>query len=492
MGRFAVDEGVGVKGQLEGDAAVRDAGAASWFLGRRRARYHGAVAPVRAGFWNDAILRRMLAVADATAGLLAAGVLAAVSDGHLDTGMWAIVFLPVWIVLAKLQGLYDADQRSLRHLTVDEVPALAVWSILGTVVVSLLVMVTPATEPSLAGAVSAAGTAFVVALLLRGVARWSWRRLTPPQATLIVGDGPLADAVSRKLELFPDTHTRIVDRWSTLTVGALMEAEWSPELDRLILATETLDERLISELVLFCRSHRIKLSVIPPARGMFGTAVQLDHVAELPIIQYNTWDVPRSTLLLKRILDVVASSIALVLLAPVFPLVALAIKLDSTGPIFFSQLRAGRAGRPYRMHKFRTMSCDAEARLPELVAIDSLAEPMFKFEDDPRRTRVGRILRRWSVDELPQLWNVLRGEMSLVGPRPEQLEVVQRYEPEHRVRLLVKPGITGPMQVFGRGRLTFEERLAVEREYIENLTLGRELRILALTVSAVLSGRGAF
>ena len=482
-----------MKSQADPKSFNRPTAPVPWFLGRRRLGVdRPPVQRIRSGFWNDAFLRRMLAFADGTAALVASLALAIVPGGQTDTALWALVFLPIWIMLAKLQGLYDSDQRTLRHLTVDEVPTLAVWAIVGTVSIALLVMVTPAAEPSLAGAVWAAATAFISAYLLRGAARWSWRRLTPEQSTLVVGDGPLADAARRKLELFPDTHTRVVDQWSRFTIDALTEAPWWLELDRIILASETLDERLISDLVSFCRSYSIKLSVIPPARGMFGTAVQLDHVAELPFIQYNTWDVSRSTLLVKRILDVGGSAVALMLLGPIFPIVALAVKLDSRGPIFFAQLRAGRSGRPYRMHKFRTMTWDAEDRLPELVSIESLVEPMFKFEDDPRKTRVGRFLRRWSIDELPQLWNVLKGEMSLVGPRPEQLDLVRRYEPQHRVRLTVKPGVTGPMQVFGRGRLTFEERLAVEREYIENLTLGRDFRILALTISAIFGGKGAY
>jgi lipopolysaccharide/colanic/teichoic acid biosynthesis glycosyltransferase len=179
-------------------------------------------------------------------------------------------------------------------------------------------------------------------------------------------------------------------------------------------------------------------------------------------------------------------------LAPLFGLVAIAIRLDSRGPALFAQTRAGRNGKPFRMWKFRTMVCDAEALLPELVPFEALSEPMFKLRNDPRVTRVGRLLRRTSLDELPQLANVLRGEMSLVGPRPEQVDLVERYRPEERFRLAVKPGLTGPMQVYGRGELTFEERLAVEREYIENLSLGRDFRILALTVYAVVGGDGAF
>ena len=144
------------------------------------------------------------------------------------------------------------------------------------------------------------------------------------------------------------------------------------------------------------------------------------------------------------------------------------------------------------MRKFRTMGTDAEARLATLVPFETLRDPIFRLTDDPRVRRVGRVLRRTSIDELPQLLNVLKGDMSLVGPRPEQVELVERYRPEHGFRLAVKPGLTGPMQVFGRGRLSFEERLAVEREYIENLSLPRDLRILAMTLAAVVTGRGAY
>jgi lipopolysaccharide/colanic/teichoic acid biosynthesis glycosyltransferase len=210
------------------------------------------------------------------------------------------------------------------------------------------------------------------------------------------------------------------------------------------------------------------------------------------VIVYGTWDVSRSTLLLKQILDVLVASVLLVALSPLILLVGLAIKLDSRGPILFRQTRVGLNGRCFRMLKFRTMVRDAEARLAEVVPIDQLPEPMFKLARDPRVTRVGRILRRASLDELPQFWNVLRGEMSLVGPRPEEEQFVELYGPQHLVRLQVKPGVTGPMQINGRGELRLEERLAVEREYVENLSVGRDMRILALTAAAVVGGRGAF
>jgi lipopolysaccharide/colanic/teichoic acid biosynthesis glycosyltransferase len=209
------------------------------------------------------------------------------------------------------------------------------------------------------------------------------------------------------------------------------------------------------------------------------------------VLEYRTWNIARSTLLLKRLLDFLVSLIVLLVLAPLFILIALAIKLDSRGSVIYSQSRAGLGGKPFRMLKFRTMVRDAEEQLKDLVPFDKLAEPMFKLANDPRVTRVGRFLRPWSLDELPQLVNVLIGQMSLVGPRPEQIELVERYASEHLFRLSVKPGMTGPMQIYGRGQLKFEERLAVEREYIENLSLGRDLRILTMTVGVVLGRKGA-
>jgi lipopolysaccharide/colanic/teichoic acid biosynthesis glycosyltransferase len=225
---------------------------------------------------------------------------------------------------------------------------------------------------------------------------------------------------------------------------------------------------------------------------MFGTAVQLRHVADLPVIQYNTWDVSRSTLLMKRVVDVLLSSVALIVFTPLALLIAAAIRASSPGPAIFAQMRAGLSGRPFRMYKFRTMVYDAEDLLADLVSFDRLPEPMFKLRSDPRVTRIGRLLRRTSLDELPQLLNVLKGDMSLVGPRPEQMELVERYQPDQRFRLTVRPGVTGPMQVYGRGELSFDERLALERDYVENLSLLRDFRLLALTLPAVLRGGGAF
>ncbi len=194
----------------------------------------------------------------------------------------------------------------------------------------------------------------------------------------------------------------------------------------------------------------------------------------------------------KRLLDLVVGALTLALAAVPMLLIAAAIRLDSRGPALFRQTRVGQDGKPFRILKFRTMIDGAEALLPQLVDLDALGQPAFKLRDDPRVTRVGRVLRRWSLDELPQLFNVLAGEMSLVGPRPEEAGLVARYTDDQRRRLAVKPGMTGPMQINGRGDLPFEERLALELAYIDAYSLRRDLAILLRTLPAVVRGTGAY
>lgn len=194
----------------------------------------------------------------------------------------------------------------------------------------------------------------------------------------------------------------------------------------------------------------------------------------------------------KRAMDLFGASIGGVISLPVILLSALAIKLDSPGPVFFIQWRAGENGKPFRMVKLRTMVVGAEQYRQNLEPLCPNGGLAFKLSNDPRVTRVGRFLRRWSLDELPQFWNVLRGEMSLVGPRPEELSVVARYTDRERQCLIVKPGMTGPMQVAGRADLDISSRLELELEYIEKYSLLKDMVILARTLPAVILGKGAY
>jgi exopolysaccharide biosynthesis polyprenyl glycosylphosphotransferase len=455
-------------------------------FGSRQARLLEAISTLR-----DGVLRRMLAAADVLAALGVCALFAASSN--ISVAFWMAVYTPVWVVLAKLHGLYDRDQRALRHLTIDELPGILTWAASTAGVLVVLIRLSPGETLSVFDAARIWFLTALFSLALRSVARFIWRGLTPPERTLIVGSGSLASAVRRKLELFPDTHAVVVGEVHESRIDELFAMSADVQgCDRIILAATEVDEYEIASLLAVCRRHHMKLSVVPPVRGMFGTAVQLRHISDMPLIEYTTWDVSRSTLMLKRVVDVVLASAGLLILAPVFVAVAVAVAVDSGFPILFVQLRAGIEGRPFPMFKFRTMVRTAEQMLADLVPFHDLDEPMFKLANDPRVTRIGSFLRRTSLDELPQLINVLLGHMSLVGPRPEQVELVERYGPEHLFRLSVKPGITGPMQVYGRGRLDWDERLAVEREYIENLTLARDVRILAMTIPSVWGGRGAY
>ena len=443
-------------------------------------------------FWRDVRRRRMLALADVLAALAASFV--AVSSLSLIT--WAVLFLPVWVLLAKLVGLYDRDHRAIRHLTLDEMPSIFAWAGLGMAGLALFLPLTPAGSLEAEQAVAAALVAAVAAAGLRSLARSLYRRMTPPELVVVIGDGALAWAARRKIELFSDMHLEIADvPVRSPERGRPSDAEMreiAARVDRVLVASEQMDPEWIGTLATLCRDAHVKLSVISPLRGQASALPRLSEIGDLPVLEYDTWDISRSTMLIKRVMDVVISSLALVVLLPLLPLVALAIKLDSRGRVLFVQLRAGLDGRPFKVYKLRTMQADAEERLAELVDLGQLDEPMFKLRDDPRITRLGRLLRRFSIDELPQLVNVLRGDMSLVGPRPEVLTVVEHYKPEHRLRFTVRPGMTGPMQVFGRGALTFSERLAVELDYIDRLSLARDIRIIGQTIPAIIRGTGAF
>ena len=194
---------------------------------------------------------------------------------------------------------------------------------------------------------------------------------------------------------------------------------------------------------------------------------------------------------IKRALDVVGALAGLLLTAVVAPVLALLIRLDSPGPIFFRQERVGQGGRLFTMLKFRTMDVGAAEQLPALAAALGLTEPALKLADDPRLTDAGRFLRRWSLDELPQFWNVLAGDMSLVGPRPEEPRVVAYYSDRQRRRLAMRPGITGPMQIGGRADLSLDERTQLDLDYIDGYSLWRDVVILLHTIPVALHGKGA-
>lgn len=441
--------------------------------------------------WQYAVLRRMLALADVAAALLASLLVAGVGSVEAAQLTWSLAFLPAWIAVAKVLGLYDRDQRSLRHLTVDEAPQIVLWAFLGTAFLSLFLELVPAGRLDAGSAVSVGAVAGLSAFVLRAFTRWLWRAVTPPERTLIVGAAASAQAVRRKLELFPDLHMTVVAEREVLGAES-NDRDRLRAIDRLVFVPSTFVEEEARGVMELARATGVMLSIVPPWHSIFGSAVQLNHLAELPLLEYRTGHISRSTLFLKRIVDVALSALACVVLLPAFLVVPLAIKLDSRGPVFFRQERVGRGGARFTILKFRTMVADAEAHLADVAHLNrhaSMDPRMFKAVNDPRVTSVGRLLRRFSLDELPQLINVLRGEMSLVGPRPLVPEEDRSVTGWATLRSSVPPGITGMWQVHGASRLTFSEMIRLDYEYVSDLSLRRDFQLMMRTLP-VLFGRG--
>ncbi|HZS00885.1 MAG TPA: sugar transferase [Chloroflexota bacterium] len=241
-----------------------------------------------------------------------------------------------------------------------------------------------------------------------------------------------------------------------------------------------------------CQRDGLRFKLVPDLYELSLNRVELDAINGIPLLSVRETTLHGWNQLTKRALDVLLAGAGLLLFAPLWGLIAVAIKVDSRGPVLFRQERVGRGEARFNVLKFRSMRQDADQAVHQLLAQNEATGPLFKIRNDPRLTRVGRVLRRCSLDELPQLWNVLRGEMSLVGPRPPLPREVEQYEPWHRRRLDVAPGLTGLWQVSGRSELGFDEMVMLDLYYIENWSLGLDLRILLRTIPAVARGRGAF
>jgi len=454
---------------------------------------------------RGALLRRLLATGDWVA-IVAALCLATAATSTTDVGtlFWGVLFIPAWILVLKLHGLYDNDHRRIRHSTLDELPGLVSASALGTIAIDGLLALSPAGSLSAQSAILVGIGAFIGCFVVRAVLRSLWHRTTGMATGLMIGPATAVDVVARRISLHPETRLHLVgylsspsdkDRRASLprlgSIEEISRVARQHEVERVVVTEQQMSEADAEHLIEECKAAGLGLTLLPRHFGLLGPGIELNRLAELPVLDFRFSDPPRSTEAMKRTMDLTISGAMLVLLSPVLAFSALLILLDSGRPVLFRQRRAGRDGRPFTVLKFRTMVQGAEEQLGELVDLEKLDEPAFKIADDPRVTRAGRLLRRFSLDELPQFINVLRGEMSLVGPRPEEEAVVALYDERQRIRLAVKPGMTGPMQVYGRGELTFEERLAMERDYLDNISVAGDLAILLRTPAAIFRGEGS-
>jgi exopolysaccharide biosynthesis polyprenyl glycosylphosphotransferase len=250
--------------------------------------------------------------------------------------------------------------------------------------------------------------------------------------------------------------------------------------------------RKIMQIVAECEQGNVRVRVVPDVFQQRMHRVDLDSLNGIPLIGPGPTRLSPSALLIKRVVDLLLMILGLPLALLVVAVAAALIKLDSPGPVLYQHPRIGKDGRPFLMYKFRTMIDGADKMQAQLAEFNEADGPMFKIKDDPRRTQVGRFLRRTSIDELPQLINVVRGEMSLVGPRPGTPEEVAQYEPWQMERIVVRPGMTGLWQVSGRSEVPFDEMVLLDIFYIENWSLDLDIRILLQTIPRVLFGTGAY
>ncbi len=462
-----------------------------------------AVVPRR----RDHITRRALAASDAAAiaAAIAIALLLVTPSPHAGADLaLGLISLPFWVALFKVYRLYDRDSKRVSHSTVDDIPWLFHALLVGSLGLWAYSKVAWPDRIQLAQEATFFVVAFVGILLARVAARGAITRWSPRERVLLVGDGPTAALLVRKMRIHPEYgldpigYLKAGDgpedpiegvRCVGSTEAGLETAGQLAGVDRVILHQD-LDSDVLLGIARRCSDLEIKISLVPNLVEILGSSVEVDDVEGVTLLGINPPALTRSSRAMKRCLDIVIAAGVLLVTLPLMLVAALAIKLTSRGPVFFAQERIGRGERRFRLFKFRTMAEDAEEREAELRS-QSSHPAWLLLERDPRVTRVGRVLRQTSIDELPQLVNVLKGDMSLVGPRPMPPAVDEQIDGWGRRRLDLTPGITGLWQVLGRTSIPFEEMIGLDYLYVTNWSLWQDIRLLVRTLPAITGGRGA-
>jgi exopolysaccharide biosynthesis polyprenyl glycosylphosphotransferase len=461
------------------------------------------------------LVRRMLMLADViglTAAFLVAEIVAGSGISRADS-LFFLATLPGWVVVARLYGLYDHDEERTNHSTADEFVGVFHLITIGAWLLFAGAWLTGRWSPDLAELILFWGGAIGFVTVGRAVARAVCRqRISYLQNTIIVGAGDVGQLVGRKLLQHPEYGINLVgfvdaapkDRREDLghltllgSPGELPGLIKLYDVERVVIAFSNDSHQETLALIRSLKSLAVQIDIVPRLFEVVGPGVAIHNVEGLPLVGLPSLRLSRSARALKRMLDLAVSTGALLALAPVFAYIAVRIKLDSPGPVFFRQMRMGSGERPFRMVKFRTMTTDADERREEVAHLNMHAQNggdarMLKVPNDPRVTNVGRLLRRTSLDELPQLINVFRGEMSIVGPRPLPLDEDERVEDWGRQRLRLKPGMTGLWQVSGRSSIPFGEMVNLDYLYVSGWSLWGDLRLIARTFPAVFRGRQAY
>jgi exopolysaccharide biosynthesis polyprenyl glycosylphosphotransferase len=454
---------------------------------------------------RDALLRRALAAVDVLGAYLALAFVLVVMTGGTVRPRLAVVLLGPLILLAnKGIGLYDRDQHLLHKTTLDELPSVLQFSAVygGAVWLGEAVLLHGWLARADVFGLAAATFAFVA--VGRALTRHIASGVTPPERCVIVGSARDAHRTARKLASAPGVNAAVIGQIPLRAqdhnhrpevrvlgeIGNLAQIVAEHRIERVIVAPDSHDQDETLEVIRLVKALGLRVSVLPRLLEAVGSSSTFDEIDGITLLGVRHFGLSRSSELLKRLLDLVGASLCLVLLAPLLLILAGAIKLDSRGPLFFLQPRVGRGGRTFRIVKFRSMVHGADRAKAQLRQQNEAEGGLFKIEADPRITRVGRLLRRTSLDELPQLFNVLAGHMSLVGPRPLVPDEDALIEGWQRRRLAVKPGMTGLWQIFGSSRIPMHEMVKIDYLYGANWSIWLDLKILLRTVPYVLRGRG--
>ena len=457
---------------------------------------------------RDSMRRRALAVADMLALLGAYAVvwlIAPPPNKPLHDAV-LLIALPLWVVLNKTLRLYDRDANLIHKSTLNELPGLFHSISLGTALAFLFGPLLPGVSIHRPQMIVWWCAAMALTPTFRYAARAAVRRRTSAERMLIVGSGHVASLVAQKINGHPEYGAKLVgfvdvsselpetaDR-GLVRLGDVADFESvcrAQDVERVVIAFSSLAHEHLLDLIRVSKRLGVKISVVPRLFEVIGHGVEIDQVEGMTLLGLRGLQRTGSTLLLKRTVDIIGATVGLLLLAPVAVVLAVVIKLDSTGPIFFGQRRVGRRNQAFTMWKFRTMVDGADKMKPALAHLNEMHDgAMFKIADDPRVTRVGRLLRRFSIDELPQLWNVLRGEMSLVGPRPLIPAENDQVIGWHRSRLDLTPGLTGPWQVMGRNAIPFHEMVKLDYLYVAEWSLWNDFKLLLRTLPVVVGRRG--
>jgi exopolysaccharide biosynthesis polyprenyl glycosylphosphotransferase len=457
---------------------------------------------------RDSHQRRSLAIADLSGvcvGYLFAGL--AFNEASTTAGRVALLVssLPLWVLMNKLLGLYDRDASVIYKSTLDELPRIMQSVLLGSALLYLLWPLVPGLELGRQQVLLFALITMVTTPLLRVFARRTSAMTLPPERCLIVGSGPVARDVAEKVHDVSEHGVEMVgfidEAWRSTTpngedvnlLGDVHELEQlcsQLSVDRVVIAFTTVSHEDLLNVVSSATRMDIKVSIVPRLFEGVGQAFEIDHAQGLTLHGLRGLHRTRSSLRLKRGMDVTAAGLGLLALSPMLAVVSILIKLTSPGPVLFVQWRIGRDDTPFRMFKFRTMQVGADRMKSELAHLNEATGPMFKIADDPRITRVGRFLRRFSIDEIPQLLNVLKGEMSLVGPRPLVPSEADAVIGRHRKRLELTPGLTGPWQVMGRTAVPFHEMVRLDYLFVSEWSLWNDVKLILRTLPVVLRGSG--